>query len=86
MSKPRLAVDNVHALPSTFIPHISAALRAYAELIEDGEVSANRVILVTQDDDGMIDFAAIGEPCDSAQAVGYLEMAKAKMIEGSWRE
>jgi len=85
MSEPRLAVDNVHALPSAFIPQIALALRAYAELIEDGEVSANRVILVTQDDEGMIDFMAIGEPCDSAQGIGYLEMAKAKMIEGSWR-
>jgi hypothetical protein len=84
--KPRLAVDNVHALPSSFIPQIALALRVYAELIEDGEVSANRVIVITEDDDGMIDFAAIGEPCNSAQAVGYLEMAKAKMIEGSWRE
>jgi hypothetical protein len=82
----RLAWDNVHPLPSSFIPQIALALHAYAELLEEGEVSAKRMILVTQDEDGMIDFAALGEPCDSAQGVGYLEMAKAKMIAGSWRE
>lgn len=81
-----LVYDNVHALPSAFIPQIALALRAYAELLEDGEASAKRIILVTQDEDGMIDFAAIGEPCESAQALGYLDMAKDKLLRGSWRE
>lgn len=84
--KPSLVVDNVHALPSTFVPQIALALQAYAELIEDGEISAKRVLIVTQDDEGMVDFAAIGEPLDTAQGIGFLEIAKAKMIAGLWRE
>lgn len=84
--KPTLVRDNVHALPVNYVPDIAAALRAFAELIDEGAVTARKLIVVHVDEDGLLDFAAFGEPFNSAEGLGLLDLAKAKIINGTWRQ
>lgn len=77
--------DNVHTLPVAGLRNVVAAVHAFAECIDDGSMTARRCILIVQDADELVDFTTFGEDFDSAQAIGFLEMVKAKIIAGSWR-
>jgi len=76
--------DNVETLPVANPTNILAAIRGFADAIADETLKPTTAILVTVED-GMVDFAAFGEQPDVARALGIIELAKAKIVAGSWR-
>lgn len=63
---------------------IVAAARAFADAVEAGDVPAEKVIVVCVVG-GMLDLAIFGPSPTIAEGLGLLDLAKAKVIEGSWR-
>jgi hypothetical protein len=62
---------------------IAAEARAFADKVESGELEAERVILVCVID-GLLDLTVFGPSPTIADGIGMLELAKAKIIAGSW--
>lgn len=76
--------DNVETLPVANPTNIMASIQGFADAIFDETLKPTTAILITVED-GMVDFAAFGEQPDVARALGIIELAKAKIISGSWR-
>lgn len=76
--------DNVETLPVANPTNILASIQGFADAIGDETLKPTTAILITVED-GMVDFAAFGEQPDVARAIGIIELAKAKIISGSWR-
>jgi hypothetical protein len=77
--------DNVRTLPVGHVRDVAAAIRSFAGCIEDGSLTARKAILITVDEDGMLDFSCFGELVNSAEGLGLLDLTKAKIVAGSWR-
>lgn len=78
--------ENVRRLPTGFLPNVAKAVRAFAACLDDGSIKARKAFIVTVDEDGFLDLAAFGEHCGSAEGIGLLELAKAKVVAGTWRQ
>lgn len=76
--------DNVATLPVANPTNILAAIQGFADAIGDETLNPSTAILITVED-GMVDFAAFGEQPSVATALGLIELAKAKIVAGSWR-
>lgn len=76
--------DNVATLPVANPTNILASIRGFADAIDDETLKPSTALLITVED-GLVDFAAFGEQPDVARALGIIELAKAKIVAGSWR-
>lgn len=70
---------------ATFTPRdeIVASARAFADMVERGDLDCERVILCAVVD-GLAQFTCFGPTPSIVEGVGLLELVKAKIIEGSW--
>lgn len=80
MTKLRLVSDSAPSQRNEIVAHA----RAFADAVEAGDVEAEKVIVVCVVG-GMLDLAIFGPSPSIAEGIGLLELAKAKVIEGSWR-
>lgn len=62
---------------------IAAAARGFADAIDAGKINVGRAILIAVID-GKMEFTCFGESPSISEGIGYLELAKAKIIEGAW--
>lgn len=76
--------DNVATLPVANPTNILASIRGFADAIDDETLKPSTALLITVED-GLVDFAAFGDQPDVARALGIIELAKAKIVAGSWR-
>ena len=75
--------DNVCALPT--LGGVAASARGFADKLDSGEITARTAMLVVINDEGRLDFTCFGQGVTIAEGLGFLELAKAKVIEGAWR-
>lgn len=78
-------VSNVVRLPGTELADVADAAQGFANAIADGDLRLRQAIIVTVDPDGYVDFACIGEQPGTAEAIGLLELAKARIVAGSFK-
>lgn len=77
--------DNVRMLPVGHVRDVALAIHTFADCIEAGQITARKAIIITVDEDGLLDFACFGDQFTSAEGLGLLDLTKAKIIAGSWR-
>lgn len=77
--------DNVATLPVGNLHDICSSLRAMADAIDEGKIGPDVVLLVTRSE-GMVDYTALGENVCIAEALGLLDLAHARIVNGAWRE
>lgn len=81
-----VAKDNVAALPVANMHDIAAAAQGFADAIADGDLEGLETVVLITKRGGRVDFAVLGESPSIAEGIGLLELAKAKVIAGAWRE
>lgn len=70
-------------LPVGNLREIADAARAFADLVDDG-LSVETAFLVTVID-GELQFTVLGDSPTIAEGLGLLDLAKAKIVAGSWQ-
>jgi hypothetical protein len=82
VSGPQLVVDNtnVQALPVEYLRDIALAARGFADAVEAGQFEGLTLALLITVQDGQVDYAPFGDDLNGAEALGYLELAKVKVI------
>lgn len=71
-------------VPDSDASTIAAAARAFADLVESGQINAERVIVCTVVD-GLAQFTCFGPSPSIIEGIGLLELVKAKIIQGAWQ-
>lgn len=77
--------ENVTALPVGNLREIVSAAQGFADAVAEGGIALRSAIIVTVDREGLLDIACLGEQPLSSEAVGMLELAKAKIVAGTFR-
>lgn len=70
-------------VPATDAETIAASARAFADLVESGEIEAERVIVCAVID-GLAQFTCFGPSPSIVEGVGLLELVKAKIVQGAF--
>lgn len=84
MSLHLAAVNGERTIPIDPGSDIAACARAFADLIDNGEVEADSAIVIL-DVHGFIEFLSFGPSPSISEALGMLDLAKAKIINGAFR-
>lgn len=66
------------------VNEVVIAARTLADAVESGEVPVESALIVTLVD-GCADVTCIGRNLPISEAIGLLELAKAKIIQGAWK-
>ena len=74
---------NVVAFPGGELADVVAAARGFADSVESGKINAKQVIVIAVVD-GRVDFTVFGPSPTLCEGIGIIELAKAKIIDGSW--
>jgi hypothetical protein len=77
--------DNVVPLVTAWTRDILSGAQGFAAAVEDGSLALRQALIVTVDENGMVDFAAIGEQPTIAEAIGTIELCKLKIGMGAFR-
>jgi hypothetical protein len=64
---------------------VAIAARGFADALDAGKASARTAILLTVNDEGTLETTWLGQGPTIAEALGLLELAKAKIVQGAWR-
>jgi hypothetical protein len=78
-------VPNVVALPGSELADIETGALGFAHAIANGVLDLRLALIVTVDQDGIVDLVNIGEQALTDRAVGLLELAKHKLCTGAMR-
>ena len=73
-------MSNVSAIPIYNLQSVSDSLRQLANRIDDGQVDANRCVVVIESKAGMATYSAFGEDFTTAHAAGLCFSAMQQII------
>lgn len=85
MADLRLASVNGESTITIGFNDVAMAARGFADLLDSGEATAKTAILLTVNEQGNLETTWFGEGPTVAEAIGLLELAKARVIQGAWR-
>ena len=86
MSELRLAAVNGERTIPIGLNDVALAARGFADAIDSGAVTSRTAILLSVNNDGNLETTWFGSQGPTiAEAIGLLELAKAKIVNGAWR-